>query len=170
MKKEIDFSGWPLILREYDFDKDPPKLVKYVYDKMNSPEGIIALKKGDHWFKDEFQIRVRLVAEYKEELIASLQLNGCLGPKPNDQFRLTSVATAPQYRGTGISSILFEFAKEWVKPYNARMLLVETWETNIGARKYYEKLGFKQYGCLPHGSINRQGEGFMDEIFYFLNL
>ena len=129
MKKEIDFSGWPLILREYDFDKDPPKLVKYVYDKMNSPEGIIALKKDDRWFKDEFQIRVRLVAEYKEELIASLQLNGCLGPKPNDQFRLTSVATAPQYRGTGISSILFEFAKEWVKPYNARMLLVETWET-----------------------------------------
>ena len=144
MKKEIEFKGLPLILREYDFENDPPKLVKYVYDKMNSPEGIIALKKGDQWFKDGFHVRVRLVAEYKQEIIASLQLQGCLGPKPNDHFKLSSVVTAPQCRGTGISTILFEFAKEWIKPYNARIIVVETWENNIIARKYYEKMGFKQ--------------------------
>jgi GNAT superfamily N-acetyltransferase len=170
MKKEIEFNGLPLILREYDFETDPPKLVENLYDKMNSPEGIIELKQGDLWFKDEFQIRVRLVAEYQHELIASLQLQGCLGPKPNDHFTLTSVVTAPQYRGTGISTILFKFAKEWIRPYDARILLVETWETNIAARKYYEKIGFEQYGCLPQGSINRQGDGFVDGIFYFLNL
>ncbi len=111
------------------------------------------------------------MAEYKHELVASLNLQGCLGPKPNDQFTLTSVVTADQYRGTGISTILFEFAKEWIKPYDARILLVETWETNVAARKFYEKMGFQQYGCLPHGSINRQEEGkFVDSIFYFLNL
>ena len=111
MKKEIEFNGLPLILREYDFENDPPKLVKNLYDKMNSSEGITTLKRGDLWFKDEFHLRVRLVAEYKQELIASLQLQGCLGPKPNDHFTLTSVVTAQQYRGKAISSILLEFAK-----------------------------------------------------------
>ncbi len=85
---------------------------------------------------DEFQVRVRLVAVYKQELIATLQLKGCLGSKPNDHFTLTSVVTAPQYRGKGTSTILLEFAKEWVKQYDARILLVETWENNIAARKF----------------------------------
>ncbi|MCF2141072.1 MAG: GNAT family N-acetyltransferase [Candidatus Lokiarchaeota archaeon] len=170
MKREIQFNGSPLIFREYDFENDPPKLVKYLYDKMNSPDGIAALKKGDLWLKDKSQVRVRLVAEYEQELIASLVLEGCLGPKPNDRFTLFSVVTAPQYRGKGISKLLFEFAKEWIRRYNARILLVETWENNLSARKFYEKMGFKQYGCLPKGSINRQGEGYVDEILYYMNL
>jgi len=170
MKREIEFDGSPLILREYDFEKDPPKLVVKLYTKMNSPEGLVALKKGDLWFKDAFYLRVRLVAEYQHELIASLQLQGCLGPNPNDLFTLTSVTTALQYRGKGISAILFEFAKEWINQYNARILVVETWESNIPARKFYEKMGFKQYGCLPKGLFKRQGDGFEDEILYFLNL
>ncbi|MHA1520722.1 MAG: GNAT family N-acetyltransferase [Promethearchaeota archaeon] len=170
MKKEIEFNGSPLILREYDFENDPPKLVKYLYEKMNSPEGISELKKGDRWFKDEFHVRVRLVVVYKQDLIASLQLQGCLGHKPNDHFTLTSVVTAPQYRGKGISTILLDFAKEWVKPYDARILLVETWKNNTAARKFYEKMGFKQYGSLPKGLVNREGEGYVDEILYFMNL
>ncbi len=170
MQKQLDFEDHPLLLREYDFTHDPPKLVQHLYDKMNSPEGIAALKDGDQWMRSKHRVRVRLVAEYNHELIASLQLEGCLGPNPNDHFTLYSVVTAPQFRGKGISAILFNFAKEWVSQYDARILLVDTWANNLPARKFYEKLGFTQYGCLPQGLINRQGEGYVDAIYYYLNL
>lgn len=64
-----------------------------------------------------------------------------------------------------------EFAKLWVKQYRARFMLVETWANNVAARKFYEKMGFKQYGCLPDGLSDRhENQKYVDEIFYFLLL
>jgi RimJ/RimL family protein N-acetyltransferase len=48
--------------------------------------------------------------------------------------------------------------------------LVDTWANNIRARKFHEKLGFQQYGVLPNGLVNREGDGYVDEIFYYYNL
>lgn len=170
MQKIIEWNQQPLTLREYDFDLDPPKIVQYCFDQMNSPEGIAQLRESDKWLRNGPQKKIRLVAEYKNEIVASMGLEGCLGPKPNDHFTLNSVVTAEHSRGTGVSKLLFEFAKDWVTRYGARILLVDTWENNIPARRFYEKLGFKQYGCLPKGLINRQGEGYVDNILYYLNL
>ncbi|WP_457557604.1 hypothetical protein [Candidatus Harpocratesius sp.] len=53
MKREIQFNETLLIFREYDFENDPSKIVKYLYDKMNSPEGIDILKKGNLLLKNK---------------------------------------------------------------------------------------------------------------------
>ena len=170
MQQIIDFQNTHVTLREYNFDLDPPKLVKYLFDKMNTEDGIAELRKGDESFQNSRVTRVRLVAEIDGELSATCTLEGCLGPVTNDKFTLYSVVTAPAYRGTGLSRLMFNYACQWVKTHGGRMLLVDTWENNLAARAFYEKMGFQQYGVLPNGLVNRDGVGFVDEIFYFLNL
>ena len=170
MQQIIDFQNKQVILREYNFDLDPYKLVIHLFDKMNSENGIKELKEGDVWYHDSQITRVRLVAEIDGELYASLNLQGCLGQTPNDNFRLTSVVTSSNFRGTGLSRLMFNFACQWAKSHGGRMLLVETWDTNYVAKAFYEKIGFKQYGILPNGLVNRKGKGFVDEILYYFNL
>jgi GNAT superfamily N-acetyltransferase len=170
MQQIIDFQNTQVTLREYNFDLDPPKLVKYLFDKMNSEDGIAQLREGDKSFQNSRMTRVRLVAEIVGELCATSTLEGCLGPTPNDKFTLYSVVTAPHYRGTGLSRLMFNFACQWAKSRGGRILLVDTWENNLAARAFYEKMGFHQYGALPNGLANREGDGYVDEIFYFMNL
>ncbi|QEE18029.1 N-acetyltransferase family protein [Promethearchaeum syntrophicum] len=170
MQQIIDFNETKVTFREYNFDLDPPKLVIYLFDQMNSEEGILKVREGDAWFHDPHITRVRLVAEIDGELCATCTLEGCLGPKPNDKFNLSSVVTSPVYRGTGLSRLMFNFACEWAKNQGGRMLLVETWDNNYVAKAFYEKLGFKQYGILPNGLVNRKGEGYVNEIHYYFNL
>lgn len=170
MKDNIEFQDNGVLLREYDFKNDPPKLVKHLFDQMNSEMGISKLREGDSWFHDNFITRVRLVAEINGELYATTTLEGCLGPVKNDKYTLFSVVTAEKYRGTGLSQLLFDFTCRWARNHSGRLLLAETWESNKDARKFYRKMGFRQYGILPKGIKKRSGDGFEDEIHYFLNL
>ena len=78
--------------------------------------------------------------------------------------------TAEKYRGTGLSQLMFNFTRNWAKIHSGRLMLLETWESNRKARKFYEKIGFRQYGILPKGAKKRNGDGFEDEIYYFLDL
>ncbi len=170
MKKIIRFNDTDLLLREYNFENDPPKMVKYLFDKMNSKAGISELRAGDAWFHDSHVIRVRLVAEINGELYATATLEGSLGPLINDKYTLFSVVTAEKYRRTGLSQLLMDFACQWAKNHSGRLMLVETWESNERARKFYEKLGFHQFGILPNGIKKRSGDGYEGLIYYFLDL
>ncbi|MHA1510946.1 MAG: GNAT family N-acetyltransferase [Promethearchaeota archaeon] len=170
MQQIIDFQNTQVIFREYNCDLDPPKLVIHLFDQMNSEEGILKLREGDSWLHDSLFTRVRLVAEIDGELCATYTLQGCRGPTPNDKFNLYSVVTAPSYRGTGLSRLMFNFVCKWAKEHGGRMLLIETWDNNYVAKAFYEKMGFNQYGILPNGLVNLEGEGYVDEIHYYFNL
>lgn len=165
MQKKVEIEQGQLILREFDFENDPAKIVKYVFTGMNSPEGIQALKDQAEIFKDPYN--VRLVAELDGKLIATCALEPSMGPNPTDRFNLFSVVTAEKYRGTKVSGLMFEFACEWVKQFGARLLLVSTNRTNIAARKFFEKVGFVKWGVLPNAM--RENDGFVDEIYYYFS-
>lgn len=170
MKDNVSFQGNDVLFREYNFENDPPKLVKYLFNQMNSKAGISELRVGDSWFHDNHVTRVRLVAEINGELYATATLEGSLGPLINDKYTLFSVVTAEKYRGTGLSQLLINFACQWAKNHSGRLMLVETWESNERARKFYEKIGFHQFGILPNGIKKRSGDGFEGLIYYFLDL
>ncbi len=169
--KKVRFQGLDVILREYDFDNDPKKLVIHLFNQMDSyEENLQSVLEGDKWFDDPHQFRKRLVAEIEGELIATVTIEKGLSSFTDHRYRLYAVVTAPQYRGTGLSQIFFDYIKEWIKGHRGSMILVETWENNISARKFYEKMGFIQYACLPGGFKNRNGDGYVDEILYFFQL
>ena len=87
-----------------------------------------------------------------------------------NKYTLFSVVTAEKYRGTGLSQLLVDFTCRWAKNHSGRLLLVETSESNQRARKFYEKMGFRQYGILPKGIKKRSADGFENEVYYFLDL
>ncbi len=170
LMKKVPFQSTEVILREYDFDADPEKLVEYLFDKMNSEEGIKALKQGDKWLKDPKRVRKRLVAEIQGKLYATTTIEQGMNHHTQHRFRLHAVVTAPQYQGTGLSQILFEYVREWITKQGGTLILVETWETNLRARKFYEKMGFLQYGVLPNGLTDRSGEELVNEICYYFDI
>ena len=166
----MEINGKTVILREYDRNLDPPKLVKYLFDKMNSEEGIKELIEGDKHFDTPNEIQVRLVAEIEGELVATTEVKKSNHVHTPHLFTLYSVVTAPNYQGTGLSKLLFEFVCAWIKEHHGKLLLVDTWENNIPARKFYEKMGFIQYGQLPKGIKERDSDEYVDNIFYYMNL
>jgi GNAT superfamily N-acetyltransferase len=169
--KEVSFQNSVVILREYDYENDPKKLVMYLYNQMGSfEENLQSVIEGDEWLKDRYESRKRFVAEISGELFASVIVERGLSTFVQHRYRLYSVVTAPHYRGTGLSQILFEYTKEWIRKHGGKLTLVETWEDNVSARKFYEKMGFKQYGTLPNGLKEREGEGYINEILYVLEL
>ena len=158
------------MLREYDRKSDPPKLVKYLFDKMNSEQGIKELIEADKRFDAPNEVNARLVAEIEGDLVATTTVKKNTHVYHPHIFTLYAVVTAPQYQGTGLSKLLFDFVCAWIKEHHGKLLLVDTWENNIGARKFYEKMGFTQYGQLPKGIKERDSDEFVDFILYYLNL
>ncbi len=63
-----------------------------------------------------------------------------------DEIAITNVATRPDYQGQGIMSLLFKkmFENEGTMPF-----WLEVHETNIKARKFYEKFSFREIGRRP---------------------
>ncbi|MHA1111821.1 MAG: GNAT family N-acetyltransferase [Promethearchaeota archaeon] len=168
---KVPFQDTHVILREYDLINDPEKLAVHLFNQMETKEANIqSIREGDKWFEDRFYFRKRLIAEIEGELHATLTMEKGLNRFTEHRFRLFSVVTSPQYRGTGLSQILLDYTKEWTKEHGSTILLVETWEDNIPARKFYEKMGFIQYASLPNGLKKRNGEGYVDEILYLLVL
>jgi GNAT superfamily N-acetyltransferase len=170
LEKIIEWNNEYLVCREYSFEKDPPKLVKYCYDKMNSEKGIATLTEADKLFLNCPNKRIRLVAEFRNEIISSLTLLGCLGPKPNDNFTIYSMVTGEKFRRQGVGKVLVNFAIEWVKKFDTRFLLVETWQDNSAAIDFYKSMDFKCYGCLPKGLVSGNGTGFVDAMYFYRNL
>lgn len=168
--KKVQFKGSELILREYDLEKDPEKLAVHLFNQMDTlEENIQSIRDGDQWFQQRFYFRKRLVAEIEGELYATTTVERGINHHTQHRFRLHAVVTAPQYQGTGLSQILFEYVKEWIKIQGGTLILVETWENNLRARKFYEKIGFQQYGILPNGLTDRSGE-FVGEICYYFEI
>ncbi|RYU95225.1 GNAT family N-acetyltransferase [Emticicia agri] len=49
----------------------------------------------------------------------------------------------PEYRGKGVNKAILESLKQWAINKNIREIRLEVYQENIGAKKAYEKAGFK---------------------------
>jgi ribosomal protein S18 acetylase RimI-like enzyme len=72
---------------------------------------------------------------------------------------VASVAVAPEARGRGAGTALMEFAeRRWPE---ARHLFLCVSSFNAGARRLYERLGFRAVGTLENYVIEGAGETLM---------
>jgi ribosomal protein S18 acetylase RimI-like enzyme len=55
------------------------------------------------------------------------------------------------YRGIGIGTIIMEMLIEESKKAGLKVLVLDVFDTNRIARKFYEKIGFKEVGRIPKG-------------------
>ncbi len=162
--KNCEFQDGFVYLRPYNVETDPEKLVIYLYDKMNTKEGVQQLRDSDTRFLKRKNLEVRFVAEFKGELIASLELNNEYWNK--EGFHMYSVVTAPLFRGTGISQMLFKHVCQWVKGQGKKLITIDTYGDNLHAISFFNKIGFIQFGTIPKIIETAEGNK-VDQIFFY---
>lgn len=151
-------------LRRYKIETDPEKLVVYLYDKMKTKEGIQQLRDSDTRFLKRKNLEARFVAEFEGELIASLELNTEYWNK--EGYHMYSVITAPLFRGTGISQMLFQYVCRWVKSQGKKLITTDTYGDNLRALSFFNKIGFIQFGIIPKVIETTEGNK-VDQIFLY---
>lgn len=75
-------------------------------------------------------------------------------------YYICGVALFPEYRGYGIGSKLMEIAEEQAKEKGYNKLSLIVFEQNTGARKLYEKVGYREVArepVVPHDLIHYDG-------------
>ncbi len=163
--KLITLQNEQFILRKYDLNNDPPLMVQFLFDKMNSEKGIKELREGDQILLVKSPNKsIRLVAEIHGELIVTLTLSAEFWIL--EGLHIYSMVTAEQYRGTGISTRLFQYGCNYARDQNKRLLTVDTKGTNFAAQKFFKKMGFIEFGKIPNALI-LSGNTKEDLVFYY---
>ena len=158
------FQDSLVIFRPYNIETDPEKFVIYIFDKMNTEDGLKALRSSDARFKSRGNLEVRFVAEFNGELIASLLLNTEYWNK--EGYHMYAVVTAPQFRGSGISQMLFQYVCKWVSQQGKKLITVDTSGDNLRAQGFFKKIGFKQFGLIPQ-IIEKENDPLVDHVFFY---
>ena len=161
---QTPFQDGVVIFRLYNTETDTEKLVISIFDKMNTEEGIKALRSSDVRFKSRGNLEVRFVAEFKGELIASLTLNTEYWNKKG--YHMYAVVTASQFRGSGISQMLFQYVCKWISQQGKKLITVDTSGNNLRAQGFFKKIGFSQIGLFPQ-IIEKQNEQPVDQVFFY---
>lgn len=109
------------------------------------------LKEGEIHYYDlihliESSIAEVVVAEMNGELIGSgyaLIKEAKPYQKHTHYAYLGFMYVKPEYRGQGINKAILEALKQWAIGKNIREIRLEVYDENVGAKKAYEKAGFK---------------------------
>ena len=89
-----------------------------------------------------------IIIEENNKIVAFLELiikkrEGIFKMKTNGHIETTFVN--PKYRGKGYGRLLFKAATKWFKKRKASHATVGTHAKDIGARSFWQKMGFKEY-------------------------
>ncbi|MCD5003187.1 GNAT family N-acetyltransferase [Enterococcus saccharolyticus] len=90
-------------------------------------------------------------------------------PRTNHKGLIVAVYCDPDFRGTTIATdVLVKLITEAQQLENLAVLNLSVISTNVRARKFYQKLGFKKYGTEPKALFD--GEKYLDEDLLQLDL
>jgi ribosomal protein S18 acetylase RimI-like enzyme len=76
---------------------------------------------------------------------------------------ITAVYARPAAQGTGLAAQLMRQLETHARDQGVTQLELDVEAANIVALKFYQRLGYQQYGILPNGVI-RDGVGY-DDLF-----
>ena len=156
--KTIQFAEKELTFRLYVLEQDDLKLVQNLFTKMDNKKGLEELRADDIKCFLNSEDNFRLVAEYENELIATITLIKENEFATSHIVHLYAVVTKKEYQGTGISGQFFDFACDWAKNIGGSKIKLSTKKDNIRAQKFFEKMA-----CLNDGEE-------ADEIIYVKEL
>ncbi|MEW5955078.1 MAG: GNAT family N-acetyltransferase [Candidatus Micrarchaeota archaeon] len=78
------------------------------------------------------------------------------------------IAFSKAAQGTGLAETIFRTLFPVLQKEGIELLYSGVFSDNLRARRFYEKLGFKEYGRLPRGL--KRGKKYFDEIFVYKKL
>jgi len=74
---------------------------------------------------------------------------------------------AKDFRGKGVAPLIFEKIKDFAKEQNYKVIVLDTFQNNFRAKRFYQKLGFKPYNPKPD---KKWKESQHPELFDFRKL
>jgi len=103
------------------------------------------------WQKDDFSTHYKpkkiVLAFNNEKLVAYSQVE-----EKNDHYFIRMLIVIPSYQNKGIGSHLLTSLKNKSKK-QSKYIRLEVFKTNITAKAFYEKQGFKIVGEIEHSHI-----------------
>ncbi len=71
-----------------------------------------------------------------------------------DEVSVINVAVDPDHRGHGYGEMLMERAREYATAHGCPAITLEVRQSNVGARRLYEKCGYTEYGIQKNYYTN----------------
>lgn len=147
-----------VVCRLYDLETDPEKIILTLYTALQSSAGIAELREQDREYFLNSKKNFRLVAEIDNILASSVVLMNDEDFEQTFTCELYSVVTNEKYMGSGISTIMINYAFEVIRFLGGKNVRVWTDFDNFRAQKFYSKMGFKE--------VNRTDKA----VYYILKL
>jgi GNAT superfamily N-acetyltransferase len=101
-----------------------------------------------------------------DRLVGKLTIDALPYPSLAHTFWIHAVYVHPDARGGGASTELMHAAIESAVAKGARRIALWVNETNTPARRFYERMGFREGGRIPGGI--RVGEHYVDDVLMCL--
>ena len=93
---------------------------------------------------------------------------GVHDPASRDIVHLMAMWVHPRLRGTGAAAALVNAVVSWGATEGARSVRLAVVETNLHARRFYERMGFAVIGRAParerEGAIHLEMEGAVEDL------
>lgn len=83
----------------------------------------------------------------------------------SDELHILNVAVHPDFRGKGVGMSMMTHLKERAASLSARAITLEVRESNLVAKRLYERVGFVLAGTRPHYYMDKE-----NALIYWLEL
>lgn len=137
----------------------------YPHDRFPDDDDFI-----DYWFRGK-----TTVAAYVPDRDSAAAMAGAFYLKPNWPGRARQVANAgfivaPQWRGKGLGWLLGATMLDYARHLGYRSVIFNlVFSENVGARRLWERLGFKELAVVP-GAVRKNDGTYQDAVIMFQSL
>jgi ribosomal protein S18 acetylase RimI-like enzyme len=120
---------------------------------------------NDQLQKIKDQKTVQLLVVCNNQVVGNAEIN--LKDKTESHEGVLAISIAKEFRGKGLGEELMRVTLEEAEKNlpELRIITLSVFEENVAATEMYRKLGFKEYGRLPDGSLYK-GQ-YVDDIFMY---
>lgn len=145
-------------------------MIKIENFKEKHLDGIVDLENSSFtipWSKKSFEDELKNKNAVYFVAVSDDTVMGYLGMwKIIDEADITNIAVSPQFRRSGVATLLLEHLIDYCKENNLMRITLEVRKSNTAAINLYEKFGFKNIGMRKaYYADNREDALIMDINF-----
>ena len=151
--------------------KATPKDAKGIANVLVKSYNISNIKEGINVFKNETKKFYNYIVAEQDGKVIGIVTWAMHGLPKHQLCELDRIAVLPEYRGKGVArellNALVKDAKAYYKKKKSKLrkLYILTHADNVGAQKFYEKLGFRRETTLKEHYYKNKDE-FVYSIFF----
>lgn len=115
------------------------------------------------------QSRIVLAAFDGERVVGSVQLSLDMPPNQPHRVDLQKMLVHSSARRQGIGAQILAAADEVVRASGRTLIVLDT-ARGSDAERLYERCGYQRVGVIPNFSLNYDGSGMIDTVYFYKEL